>query len=71
MNKLIGTEVDLDKINKILNGFNKYSDNFHFKKISDDKNILIFSASPKISYNSIEEFLVEYFEKILKIKNGN
>ena len=71
MDKLIGTEVDLDKINKILNGFDKYSDNFHFKKNSDDENILIFSSSPKICYNSISEFLVEYFEKILKIKNGN
>ena len=71
LDKLIGTEVDLDKINKILNGFDKYSDNFHFKKNSDDENILIFSSSPKICYNSISEFLVEYFEKILKIKNGN
>ena len=73
LDKLIGTDVDLDKINKILDGFDKYSDNFHFKKTSDnsDENILIFSSSPKISYNSIDEFLVEYFEKILKIKNVN
>ena len=71
LDKLIGTEVDFDKINKILNSFDKYSDNFHFKKNSDDENILIFSSSPKICYNSISEFLVEYFEKILKIKNDN
>ena len=31
LDKLIGTEVDLDKINKILNGFDKYS-NISFQK---------------------------------------
>ena len=71
LDKLIGNDIDLGKINKILNGFDKYSDNYFFKKNSDDENILIFSSSPKISYNSINEFLVEYFEKIFKIKNVN
>ena len=73
LDKLCKNEIDIDKINKILNGYDKYSDNYSLKKSdnddSDDDNILIFSSSPKISQNSISDFLIEYFEKILKLKN--
>ena len=69
LNKLLGDKYDLNKINKILDTFDRYSDNYEIKNISPDENILIFSSSPKISQSSIPEFLVEYFEKILKLKN--
>jgi hypothetical protein len=71
LDKLCKNEIDIDKINKILNGYDKYSDNYSLKKSdnSDDDNLLIFSSSPKISQNSISDFLIEYFEKILKLKN--
>ena len=69
LNKLLGDKYDLDKVKKILDTFDKYSDNFDIKSISPNENILIFSSSPKISQSSISEFLIEYFEKILKIKN--
>ena len=69
LNKLCGEKLDLEKINKTLNEYDKYSDNFKIKNISKDENILIFSSSPKISNNSFSEFLVEYFEKILKLKS--
>jgi protein tyrosine phosphatase len=67
LNKLLGDKYDLDKVKKILDTFDKYSDNFDIKSISPNENILIFSSSPKISQSSISEFLIEYFEKILKI----
>ena len=69
LNKLLGDKYDLNKINKILDTFDRYSDNYDIKNISPGENILIFSSSPKISQSSISEFLVEYFEKILKLKN--
>ena len=71
LDKLIENDIDMDKINKILEGFDKYSDNYYLKKNSDDENILIFDSSPKINFNSINKLFIEYFEKILKIKNGN
>ena len=70
LNKLCGDKFDLEFINKILNEFDKYSDNFVIKNISKDENILIFSSSPKISNNSFPEFLIQYFEKILKKKKN-
>ena len=65
LTKLCEDKYDLNNIKKILDGYDKYSDNYIIK----DENILIFSSSPKISQKSIPEFLVEYFEKILKLKN--
>ncbi len=53
-----------------MNEFDKYSDNFVIKNISKDENILTFSSSPKISNNSFPEFLIQYFEKILKLKKN-
>ena len=69
----IQTEINLDDINKgdikleeIINKieFDKYSENID---INSNGNILIFSSSPKISTKSFNEFLIQYFEKILKI----
>ena len=78
----ITTEVDLDKLlvndfdndklqEKIYNydKFDKYTDTFSINKNDNDDNILIFTSSPKISKESISEFFVEYFEKIIGLKN--
>ena len=70
LNKLCGDKFDLEYINETLKEFDKYSDNFVIKNISKDENILTFSSSPKISYNSFPEFLIQYFEKILKLKKN-
>ena len=68
LDELCGKEIDLDKINKTLEGFDKYTDNYFLQKNNDEENILIFGSSPKISQNSIADFLIEYFEKFLKLK---
>ena len=78
----ITTEVDLDKLlvndfdndklqEKIYNydKFDKYTDTFSINKNDNDDNILVFTSSPKISKESISEFFVEYFEKIIGLKN--
>ena len=70
LNELCGDKYNSDEIKKILDGYDKYSDNYIINNISKDNNILIFSSSPKISQESISEFLVGYFEKIDKLKNG-
>ena len=65
----ITSEIDLDKlckdveskkINEQLEKFDKYTDSY---TMSED-NKLIFTSSPKISQDSIPQFLIEYFEKI-------
>ena len=70
LDELCGKEIDLDKINKKLEEFDKYTDNYFLQKNNDEENILIFSSSPKISQNSMSDFLIEYFEKILKLKKN-
>ena len=78
----ITTEIDLDKLlvndydndnlqEKIYNydKFDKYTDTFSINKNDNDDNILVFTSSPKISKESISEFFVEYFEKIIGLKN--
>ena len=78
----ITTEVDLDKLlvkdfdndklqEKIYSydKFDKYTDTFSINKNDNDDNILVFTSSPKISKESISEFFVEYFEKIIGLKN--
>ena len=78
----ITTEVDLDKLlvkdfdndklqEKIYSydKFDKYTDTFSINKNDNDDNILVFTSSPKISEDSISKFFVEYFEKIIGLKN--
>ena len=47
-----------------LEKFDKYTDTFDFKNKDNDEKILIFTSSPKISQESINEFIIQYFEKI-------
>ena len=65
LSELYEDKNDLNNIKQILESFDKYSDSYIIK----DDNILIFSSSPKISQKSISEFLIEYFNKILKLKS--
>ena len=43
LNKLLGDKYDLNKINKILDTFDRYSDNYDIKDISSGQNILTYS----------------------------
>ena len=70
LNKLCEDKFDFEKIKNNFNIFDKYSDNYKVKNVSNKENLLIFSSSPKISQSSIPEFLINYFEKIMKFKNG-
>jgi hypothetical protein len=74
----ITSEIDLDKICKEdneklkekLDKLDKYTDTYRI--INDDNENhtrLIFTSSPKISQESIPEFLVNYFKKIDELKN--
>ena len=70
LNKLCEDKFDFEKIKNNFNIFDKYSDNYKVKNVSNKENLLIFSSSPKISQSSIPEFLINYFEKIMKLKHG-
>ena len=74
----ITCEIDSDKIckednnikDKLKEKFDKYTDTW--KQIDDDNenpNKFIITSSPKISQESIPEFLVNYFKKIDELKN--
>lgn len=69
LDKLCENKFDEDKIKEKLKNFDKYTDFYSLDKNENDDNILVFTSSPKISKESISEFFVEYFEKILKLKN--
>ena len=71
LDKLLGNDFDYDKLQeKIVKSdkFDKYTDIFNISGNDNDDNILVFTSSPKISNESISEFFVEYFEKILGLK---
>ena len=74
----ITSEIDLDKICKEdndklqekLDKFDKYTDTYRIiNGDNDNPTKLIFTSSPKISQESIPEFLLNYFKKIDGLKN--
>ena len=68
LDKLCENKFDEDKIKEKLKKFDKYTDTYSLDKNENDDNILVFTSSPKISKESMSEFFVEYFEKIIKLK---
>lgn len=64
LEQLCGIEYNEIKLKEKLEKFDKYTDTFDFKNKDNDEKILIFTSSPKISQESINEFIIQYFEKI-------
>ena len=68
LEQLCGFDYDENKLNEILEKFDKYTDTYYINKNENNESTLVFTSSPKIMQESISEFFIQYFEKIQSLQ---